>query len=110
MTTETTMSTISPREYLLSTAEQLVMQDRNNQYGPPMQDFERIADLLNVLGFQWVDSKDEVHDIKPHQVAMIMIALKLSRITWDPYKFDSWADVAGYAACGWECAWGDLSE
>jgi len=31
-----------------------------------------------------------------------MALLKLSRIAWQPNKTDSWIDLAGYAACGWE--------
>lgn len=40
----------------------------------------------------------------PHDVALAMICLKLSRITWTPGQMDSWVDIAGYAACGWECS------
>lgn len=32
-----------------------------------------------------------------------MILLKVSRLTWTPDKEDTWADIAGYAACGWDC-------
>lgn len=30
--------------------------------------------------------------------------VKLSRLMWTPAKRDSWVDIAGYAACGLECA------
>jgi hypothetical protein len=42
--------------------------------------------------------------IAPHDVAAMMAMLKLSRIRWSPGKRDSWVDLAGYAACGWDCA------
>jgi hypothetical protein len=31
-----------------------------------------------------------------------MALLKLSRISWQPDNPDSWTDLAGYAACGYE--------
>lgn len=88
----------SPREALLRTAEQLIMGDRNNQYGPPTKDFQVIADVASTLGFQF-----NGEPLKPHHVALFQMALKLARIAWSPEKQDSWVDTAGYAACGWEC-------
>jgi len=29
--------------------------------------------------------------------------LKVSRLSWRPDNPDSWVDIAGYAACGFEC-------
>ncbi len=88
----------SPRTSLLREAESLVMGDRNNQYGPPSQDFQRTADALNALGYRTAQGKLQAHD-----VAMILMVVKMSRITWTPKKRDSWVDLAGYAACGYEC-------
>lgn len=87
----------SERTVLLNQAGQYVTKDRNNQYGPPTQDFQRIAEMWNIV----LPANNE---IKSHHVAMAMICLKLSRLTWEPGNFDSWVDIAGYAACGWECA------
>ena len=89
----------SPRETLLEGAIQAVMMQRNNQYGPPTQDFERTAALWNTLFGGKADGRPFV----AHDVAIAMIAIKLSRITWSPEKEDSWMDIAGYTACGWEC-------
>jgi hypothetical protein len=36
-----------------------------------------------------------------HDVAALMIGLKLARIQAQP-KRDNWLDICGYAACGWE--------
>jgi hypothetical protein len=33
----------------------------------------------------------------------MMMCLKISRISWVPDKEDNWIDLAGYAACGWDC-------
>jgi len=82
------------RAEVLATAEQLINGDRNNQYGDPRQDFKRTAELWQAyLGVP----------IEPHDVAALMALLKLSRIRWSPNKADSWIDLAGYAACGWDC-------
>lgn len=91
---------VSERTALLREAEALVMGSRNNQYGPPTQDFARTAAILNSLHFRKADGTE----LQPHDVAVIQIAVKLSRLKWSPEKRDSWVDIAGYAACGWECA------
>jgi len=84
---------MNPRTDTLHKAEQLINGDRNNQYGPPTQDFTRTAQL-------WAAYLE--HPIHPHDVAALMCLLKLSRIAWQPEKHDSWIDLAGYAACGYE--------
>jgi hypothetical protein len=86
----------STRRRVLMTADRLVNGSRNNQYGPPTQDFTRTAALWTVqLGSKL--KKGQV--VEPHEVASLMIALKLSRVTWSPGKMDHAADIAGYAAC-----------
>lgn len=91
------------RQELLSLASQLVSRDRNNTYGPPTQDFTRTANILNALGFCFKDAGGTETGIYPHHVALLMIGLKMSRATWEPLHKDTWVDIAGYAACGWEC-------
>jgi hypothetical protein len=83
------------RSQILADAEQLVNGDRNNQYGPPSQDFERTA----IMWSAYLDGRTILH---AHDVAAMMCLLKLSRISWQPDKRDSWVDLAGYAACGYE--------
>lgn len=84
---------MNPRTDTLNKAEQLITGDRNNQYGPPTQDFERTAKMWEAyLGIP----------VQAHDVAALMCLLKLSRIAWQPEKQDSWIDLAGYAACGYE--------
>jgi hypothetical protein len=90
---------MSTRGDLLREAIDIIDGDRNVQYGEPTADFQRTADLLNAIEFS-VSGKP----LQPHHVAIIGIALKLSRMTWSPGKYDHWLDVAGYAGCGWECA------
>jgi hypothetical protein len=87
------------RAQILEEAISIICGDRNVQYGEPDADFRRTANLLNALEFN-VSGKP----LESHHIAIIGIALKLSRMTWSPEKRDHWLDVAGYAACGWECA------
>lgn len=85
---------MNPRAEVLRTAESFVNGDRNAQYGDPSEDFKRTASLWNTyLG---------TDIIKAHDVAAMMALLKVSRIHWSPNKKDSWIDLAGYAACGWD--------
>lgn len=86
---------MSERKQLLSRAEECVLKERNASYGEPDQDFQRIADIWSVLFNR---------KFSTHEVALALVALKLSRLVHSPGHFDSWTDIAGYAACGWECA------
>lgn len=94
------MNEDSPRASLLNEAKALVCQERNNDYGPPFEDFSRTADILNAMGYRGPDGRD----LLAHDTAVILASVKLSRIVVSPQKRDHWADLAGYAACGHECA------
>lgn len=84
---------MNPREDILRTANEYVNGDRNVQYGDPIEDFRRTADLWGAyLGTFF----------EPHDVAVMIALVKVSRIRWSPEKKDHWADLAGYAACGWD--------
>jgi hypothetical protein len=85
--------TVTPREIMLDEAKAIVTRSRAQQYAPPDQDFTNIAHIWSVLlGVP----------VNPAQVAMCMVALKLCRLMHAPEHADSWTDVAGYAACGFE--------
>jgi hypothetical protein len=90
----------SPRGALLAEASALVTGDRNNTYGPPTQDFTRSAQALNAYGYRGPDGRD----LAGHDIAIMVMSVKLSRLMWTATKRDSWVDIAGYAACGYECA------
>ena len=83
------------RSRMLHQAEQLVNGDRNNAYGPPDQDFERTA-------IMWTTYMNGRRIFEAHDVAAMMILLKISRLSWQPTNPDSWIDLAGYAACGYD--------
>lgn len=95
---------IAPRASVLNEARDLITGDRNNQYGPPTQDFARTADLLNALGYQREDATGMFHNILASDVALIIAQVKVSRLMHSRGKRDSWVDLAGYAGCGYECA------
>lgn len=88
------------RSDLLLEAEKIITQDRNKSYGEPDEDFQRIASVWSALGFRGPGDAP----LTGHHVALAMIGLKMSRLTWSPTHRDSWVDIAGYAGCGAETA------
>lgn len=89
------------RDELLDKAKQCVNGDRDHDYGGPERSFDCIAKMWAAyLAY----SKQVEISIAPADVAAMMAMLKLARIAKSPEKDDSWIDLAGYAACGAECA------
>jgi hypothetical protein len=75
-------------ESICQEADYLVSNDRGNDYGPPKHDFLKTAKLWEViLG---------IENIKPEQIGLCMIALKLSR-ELNKHKRDNLVDICGYA-------------
>lgn len=105
------------RRKLLIEAADLVEGDRNAQYGDPNEDFRRTATywsthaggiLRRKLNEKNINVNEEILKIvdtlfDPHDIAIMMVHLKTSRLAWSPDKEDSWKDAAGYMACGWDC-------
>lgn len=87
---------ITPRASVLREAEALITGDRNATYGPPTQNFANTAALLNIQFGHKLSKPFTAAD-----VAVIMMQLKLARLIAQP-KRDTFVDLAGYAACGWE--------
>ncbi len=83
------------RKECLDKAEACVLKDRNNQYGGCEDNFTRISRLWSVYLNRDVDEVD---------VAMMMGLLKIARICSNKSYADGFVDLAGYAACGAECA------
>lgn len=85
------------RAAILDTAKEAVCRDRQNSYGDAEDNFQDIADILNVL----FDHKLELDQgFASQDVATICAVIKLSRIKSSPDHIDNWVDLAGYAACG----------
>ena len=89
------------RKECLEQAAKCVLRDRNNAYGGPEDSFGVIANFWSVyLG----------RKVYPHDVAMMMSLLKIARIKANKGYADGYIDLAGYAACGAECAMPDRPE
>lgn len=83
------------RAECLRTAERLVNGERNTQYDEPSADFKRTAGMWTAyLGVP----------VEMHDVAAMMILLKMARARYSPTHGDHWVDAAGYAACGFDVA------
>lgn len=81
------------RNGILATAGELINGDRAEDYGSAYENHERIARIWSALiGVE----------VSASQVAIMMIALKLSRLANSEDHEDSWVDVCGYAALGGE--------
>lgn len=88
------MKTTSGRVRCLDSAAQIVAGQRNTQYGEPEQNFKRIAAIWSVLFGIEVTTED---------VAMALVAVKVARFaSKSGFQPDTWIDIAGYAACGYE--------
>lgn len=81
------------RKECLRKAQEIVCNDREDDYGKPEDNFELIADL-------WSAYKDV--EFSPKDVAMMMALLKVARIKTGKHKDDNFIDLAGYAACACE--------
>ena len=88
---------LEPRLQLLEKVGKLISQDRNKDYGDPMDNLSRTCDLVKAyLG------ERKGTDLEPHDVAVLGILLKVGRLAHDREKDDSWADICGYSAIGFE--------
>lgn len=76
-------------ETICEEAQRLVYGDRGETYGHPLDDFARTASM-------WAAILDA--PVSAEQVALCMMALKISRQTYQP-KRDNVTDIAGYAEC-----------
>ena len=92
------------RRRILKTADKYVNGDRNIQYGDPVADFGRTANYWQVYLHGIVEREQGTLVLRPHDVAVMQMLLKISRLGWTPAKEDHWIDVSGYAACGADCA------
>ena len=100
---------VSSRKGCLDTAAAAVLGDRALNYGSAEDNFGRIAHLMNAYlevrkgGGQFAAERVNAWAaITPHDVAMLSIMTKIARLANTPAHADSWADIAGYAACGAE--------
>lgn len=82
------------RTQCLNEATRIITGQRDVQYGGPEENFSRIAKLWSVIFGIEITSED---------VAMAMVAVKIARYaSKSGFQPDTWVDIAGYAACGYE--------
>lgn len=81
------------RGEVLDIAKELVFGARAQEYGPPKENFERIATIWSLI----MKTK-----VTAAQVALCMMGLKMTRLMETENHPDSWIDIAGYAGCGGE--------
>jgi hypothetical protein len=83
------------RVQLTQTAANLITGQRQEDYGPPIKNFQRIANLWN--------AHMETNIFTPRKVAELMLLLKMARTINSPTE-DSYVDAIGYAAIAGEFA------
>lgn len=88
------------RVNILNEAADLIVGQRQEDYGTPEENFQRIADYLNVHLKKNLETNTP---ISPRQVAEIMILLKVARTINSPTR-DSYVDIGGYAGIAGELA------
>ncbi len=81
------------RTLLALNSDKLICGRREQDYAPPSVNFANTARAFEALtGIQ----------MKPHQVGIFMLCMKLSRINTSPENIDHWVDVIGYGALAGE--------
>jgi hypothetical protein len=70
-----------------------ILDQRQDEYGDATANFRKI-------GVVWGQLLDLPYSLDATQVAQMMIALKLVRISANPNHKDSWLDIQGYAKHG----------
>jgi hypothetical protein len=87
-------SNSTPRVEVLDEAKRIILGERDTQYGGPEDNFNRIARVWSVLF---------ARDFTAEDVAMAMVGVKLARYASNSgFQPDTWTDIVGYGACGYE--------
>tara|TARA_R100000935_G_C2730534_1_gene121774 strand:+ start:249 stop:563 length:315 start_codon:yes stop_codon:yes gene_type:complete len=81
------------RGELLDKAKELIIGDRDQEYGNAFTNFDDIAKGWSVIFRE---------EVTREQVALCMAWVKMARLVKNPEHEDSWIDIAGYSALGGE--------
>lgn len=94
------------RAAVLEKARACVCGEREQDYGSPEDSFGCIAELWEAYLRAACIAPDATVAVTPTDVAMMMALLKIARVgtSFVGGTADSFVDLAGYAACGAECA------
>lgn len=85
-----------PRVSILAEAAEIIVGDRQRDYGAPEENFERIAGLWSIQ-----ISKKLKEPLTPTEAALMLVQLKMARMVTTPNE-DSFKDAAGYIGIGYE--------
>lgn len=80
----------------------LIDGDRNHEYGDPREMHQRAADIFNCY-------RNAGGLLTAHDVAMILLSVKLARLSHMPDHRDSYVDICGYAGIAYEIASGSTT-
>lgn len=78
------------RENIIKQVEKCILNDRQNTYGTPEDNFQTIANYWNE--YLKLDST-----LTKQDVAIMMILLKIARMKSSPNHLDNFVDAAGYS-------------
>lgn len=94
------------RAAVLEKARACVCGEREEDYGSPEDSFGCIAELWEAYLRAACIAPDAIIRVTPTDIAMLMALLKIARVGTSSVggTADSFVDLAGYAACGAECA------
>ena len=86
---------------LLNDAADAVQGPRAGQYGPPNVNLgERTARLFTA----YLQDLGITRPLDGRDVSALLVLVKVARLQeGDGAQQDTWQDIAGYAATGWEC-------
>jgi Domain of unknown function (DUF6378) len=88
------------RVNILTEASTLITGQRQQDYGTPEENFQRMADFANIV---FAPNLQNNTPITARQTADFMILLKVARTINSPTR-DSYVDIAGYAGIAGELA------
>ncbi|MBO5956712.1 MAG: hypothetical protein J6Q39_04080 [Bacteroidales bacterium] len=92
------MDSLEKRKTIITQAAAIVEGARQLNYGSPEDNFARIAALWET----YLINKQKPHTvftINPHDVAMMMVLMKIARLMNTPDHWDSIKDGIGYFTC-----------
>ncbi len=81
------------RENIIKHVEKCIMNDRQNTYGTPEDNFQKITDYWNT----YLNIKDDTFKLTKQDVAIMMVLLKVARMGTSPNHLDNFVDAAGYS-------------